>query len=95
VRAGKRDLHLTALEQSLLYLLAANAGRLVTREQILDSLWGADSVAESNVLDRHVRNLRTKLQHRGQRPRFSATVPGQGYRFVPTAGAEVSEPHIL
>jgi DNA-binding response OmpR family regulator len=83
VRSGSIELHLTSLEQSLLYLLAANAGRLVTREQILDNLWGVDYAAESNVVDRHVRNLRTKLHDDWRRPRFIATVPGRGYRFLP------------
>jgi DNA-binding response OmpR family regulator len=84
VRAGTAELHLTALEQSLLYLLAANAGRIVTREEILDALWGADYVAGSNVVDRQVRNLRARLRDDWRRPRFIATVPGQGYRFLPT-----------
>ena len=84
VRAGESELHLTSLEQSLLYLLAANAGRIVTREEILDTLWGTDYVAESNVVDRQIRNLRTRLQNDWRRPRFIATVPGQGYRFLPT-----------
>jgi DNA-binding response OmpR family regulator len=86
VRAGEHDLHLTALEQSLLYLLAANAGRLLTRDEILDHLWGVDYAAESNVVDRHVRNLRAKLQDDWRRPRSIATVPGRGYRFLPTEG---------
>jgi DNA-binding response OmpR family regulator len=85
VRIGGHDLHLTALEQSLLYLLAANSGRLITRDQILDTLWGSDYIAESNIVDRHVRNLRAKLQNDYRKPRFIATVPGQGYRFLPTA----------
>jgi DNA-binding response OmpR family regulator len=85
VRSGGGDLHLTSLEQSLLYLLAANAGRRVTREQILDNLWGVGYAVESNVIDRHVRNLRKKLQDDWRRPKFIATVPGRGYRFVPTA----------
>lgn len=84
VRAGTSELHLTALEQSLLYLLASNSGRVVTREEILDALWGSDYVAESNVVDRQVRNLRARLQNDWRRPRFIATVPGRGYRFVPT-----------
>jgi DNA-binding response OmpR family regulator len=83
VRAGETELHLTSLEQSLLYLLAANAGRLLTRDEILDYLWGADYVAESNIVDRHIRNLRVKLQNHSQRPRYIATVPGRGYRFLP------------
>ena len=63
VRARDTELHLTSLEQSLLYLLAANAGRVLTRDEILDYLWGADYVAESNIVDRHIRNLRIKLQN--------------------------------
>jgi DNA-binding response OmpR family regulator len=93
VRAGTSELHLTSLEQSLLYLLAANAGRVVTREEILDTLWGADYVAESNVVDRQIRNLRTRLQDDWRQPRFIATVPGRGYRFLPTfTDAETPRP---
>jgi len=85
VRAGKSIVHLSGIEQSLLYLLASRAGRVVTREEILDSVWGTDFVAESNIVDRHIRSLRIKLQNDDYRhPRFIATVSGQGYRFVPT-----------
>ena len=84
VRAGTSELHMTSLEQSLLYLLAANAGRVITREEILDTLWGVDYVAESNVVDRQIRNLRARLQNDWRQPRFIATVPGRGYRFLPT-----------
>jgi DNA-binding response OmpR family regulator len=87
VRVGTSELHLTSLEQSLLYLLAANAGRVVTREEILDTLWGVDYVAESNVVDRQIRNLRARLQNDWREPRFIATVPGRGYRFLPTLSA--------
>ena len=85
VRAGGGEIHLTPLEQSLLYILAANAGRVLTRDQILDHLWGSDYVADSNVVDRHIRNLRTKLKDDWRRPRYVATVPGRGYRFLPVA----------
>jgi two-component system, OmpR family, alkaline phosphatase synthesis response regulator PhoP len=84
VRAGDSVVHLSGIEQSLLYLLASRGGRVVTREQILDAIWGTDFVAESNIVDRHVRSLRIKLQNDYRHPRFIATVPGQGYRFVPT-----------
>ena len=95
VRAGTSELHLTALELSLLYLLAANAGRLLTRDEILDHLWGVDYAAESNVVDRHIRNLRAKLQNGWRRPRYIATVPGRGYRFLPTdAGAPRAPPAV-
>lgn len=83
VHVGSRNLHLTALDQSLLYLLASNAGRVLTRDQILDRLWGTDFMAESNVVDRHIRNLRVKLQDSWRQPRYIATVPGRGYCFLP------------
>lgn len=85
VIAGTSELHLSSLEQALLYLLAANAGTVLTREQILDALWGTDYVTESNVIDRQVRALRVKLQNDWRRPRYIETVHGQGYRFLPAA----------
>ena len=84
VRTGESVIHLSSIEQSLLYLLASRGGQVVTREQILDAIWGTDFVAESNLVDRHIRGLRSKLQNDYQRPRFIATVPGRGYRFIPT-----------
>lgn len=84
VRAGESVIHLTGIEQSLLYLLASRGGRVVSRDEILDAIWGVDFVAESNIVDRHVRTLRIKLQNDYRHPRFIATVPGHGYRFIPT-----------
>jgi len=84
VRAGSSVIHLSGIEQSLLYLLASRAGRVVTRDEILDAIWGTDFVAESNIVDRHIRSLRIKLQNDYRHPRFIATVPGRGYRFIPT-----------
>lgn len=84
VRAGTSIIHLSGIEQSLLYLLASRAGRVVTRDELLDAVWGTDFIAESNIVDRHIRSLRIKLQNDYRRPRFIATVPGQGYRFIPT-----------
>ena len=84
VRAGDSVVHLSGIEQSLLYVLASRGGRVVTREEILDSVWGTDFVSESNIVDRHIRSLRIKLQNDYRHPRFIATVAGKGYRFVPT-----------
>ena len=85
VRSGSSTLRMTAMEQALLYFLASNRGETMTREQILDQLWGPDYLAESNLVDRHVRNLRAKLKDDWRRPRYIATVPGKGYRFIPAA----------
>ena len=84
VRTGASVIHLSGIEQSLLYLLASRSGRTVSRDEILDAIWGTDFVAESNVVDRHIRSLRIKLQNDYRHPRFIATVPGAGYRFIPT-----------
>jgi two-component system, OmpR family, KDP operon response regulator KdpE len=92
VQVNGRDLHLAPLELSLLYLLAANPGRVLTRDEILDHLWGSDFAAESNVVDRQVRTLRAKLQDDWRRPRYIATVPGKGYRFVLTAVDQAGVP---
>ena len=62
VRVDGHQLHLAPLDQDLLYLLAVNVGRVVSRDEILDQLWGDDFVPDSNVVDRHIRNLRAKLQ---------------------------------
>jgi len=88
VRAGDSLVHLSGIEQSLLYLLASRAGRTVTREEILDAVWGTDFVTESNLVDRHIRSLRIKLQNDYRHPRFIATVPREGYRFLPTFSNE-------
>jgi DNA-binding winged helix-turn-helix (wHTH) protein len=60
----------------------------VTRDEILDAVWGADFVPESNLVDRHVRDLRVKLRDDYRQPRFIATVPGEGYRFIPTFSSQ-------
>ncbi len=76
--------HLTPLERGLLYVLIANAGRVVSREDIIDSVWGADAEPNSNLVDRHIRDLRRKLQDDWRRPNVLATMRGQGY-MVPIA----------
>jgi DNA-binding response OmpR family regulator len=84
VRTGESVVSLSVIEQSLLYLLASRGGQALTRDEILDAIWGTDFVAESNIVDRHVGSLRIKLHDDYRRPRFIATVPGVGYRFIPT-----------
>jgi len=71
VRIGSAEVQLTPRERSLLYLLVANAGRVLSRDEILDGLWGADHTAESNVVDQHVRNLRAKVREVSPHQRVS------------------------
>lgn len=87
VRHGAEELRLTALEQALLYVLAASAGAVLTRDQIVDAVWGAEHVPSSNVVDRHVRALRSKLRNHVHKAHYIETVHGVGYRFVPALEA--------
>jgi DNA-binding response OmpR family regulator len=80
VSVGGRNLQLTPIQQTLLYLLAANAGRALSREDLLSTIWGEFEI-ESNVVDRHIRELRVKLNDEWRTPRYIETVPGEGYRF--------------
>jgi DNA-binding response OmpR family regulator len=80
-RVGGRELQLTPIQQTLLYLLAANAGRALSREDLLATIWGSEFEIESNVVDRHIRELRVKLGDDWRTPKFVETVPGAGYRF--------------
>ncbi len=75
-RSVRRVLPLTATEFDLLALLASHAGSVVTREQILDALWGDAFLASSRSLDVHLTGLRAKLQM----PGFIINVRGVGYR---------------
>src|SRR2546426_9647 len=82
VRFAEKYFHLTPLQHTLLYLLAANAGQILTRDQIIQDIWGSVDVVDSNVVDRHIRDLRVKLQDSWKEPQFIETIPGKGYRFV-------------
>lgn len=86
---GGPQLDLTPTQQTLLYLLAANAGEVLTRETLLDSLWGSAFQIESNVVDRHIRELRVKLGDDWRTPRYLETIPGKGYRFTARNGVAV------
>src|SRR3982074_3809897 len=82
VRAGTSELHLTSLEQSLLYLLSTHPYPPGANDAILDTLWGVENRAESNVVDRPGKNTLTKLMMHLCDPPCIATIPGRGYRFL-------------
>ncbi len=81
LKADGRDIELTHIESALLYLLAANSGQVITRDQLLEYVWGWDPDVGSNLIDRHIVNLRKKLGDDLHEPRFIETLPGKGYRF--------------
>lgn len=68
-------------EFDLLEYLMRNAGRVLTRGQLIDRIWGADYVGDTKTLDVHVKRLRTKIEQEPSRPRQLVTVRGLGYKF--------------
>lgn len=77
-------LHLTRREFDLLWILATNHGRLVTQDMLLKAIWGPAHTEDSQYLRVYIRQLRQKLGDDAANPRFIATEPGIGYRFIET-----------
>ena len=75
-------MHLTRTEFRLLVELVAHAGHVVTREQLLQRVWGYDYYGDSRLLDVHVRRLREKVEDDPGQPTLVQTVRGLGYRVV-------------
>ena len=78
VFAGSQQLFLTVKEFDLLVLLIKNRGNVLTREQLLESVWGLSSEIESRTVDVHIRTLRAKL---GEYEKNIETIRGVGYKF--------------
>jgi len=72
---------LTTLEFKLLALFVRRAGRVLTRQQLLDEIWGAGTFVTDRVIDTHIANLRKKVEGQPDRPRHLVSVRGIGYRF--------------
>ena len=70
-------------EFDLLELLMRNAGRVLTRMQLIDRVWGSDYVGDTKTLDVHVKRLRAKIEPDPANPRYLVTVRGLGYKFEP------------
>jgi two-component system response regulator RegX3 len=68
-------------EFELLEMLLRNSGRVMTRGQLIDRIWGADYVGDTKTLDVHVKRLRTKIEPDPANPRYLVTVRGLGYKF--------------
>ena len=83
VRRGGEEVSLTKTEFRLLCELAASAGRLLTREVLLDRVWGYDYFGDGRLVDVHVRRLRSKIEEEPARPRHVVTVRGLGYKLQP------------
>jgi DNA-binding response OmpR family regulator len=83
VRLGGDEVVLTKTEFRLLCELATNGGRLLTREALLDRIWGYDYFGDGRLVDVHIRRLRRKIEEDPARPRHLVTVRGLGYKLQP------------
>ena len=68
-------------EFDVLRLLLTNAGRVLTREMLIDRVWGSDYVGDTKTLDVHIKRLRSKLEDDPSTPTRIITIRGLGYKF--------------
>jgi two-component system, OmpR family, response regulator RegX3 len=81
VTVSGREVPLPLKEFELLEVLLRNAGRVLTRMQLIDRVWGADYVGDTKTLDVHIKRLRAKIELDPARPQHIVTVRGLGYKF--------------
>ena len=82
VRRAGAEVHCTRTEFRLLCELAANPGKVLSREQLLDRVWGYDYFGDGRLVDVHIRRLRTKIEADPANPRHILTVRGMGYKLA-------------
>ncbi len=83
VKRDGEEVHLTRTEFLLLCELAANSGKVLSREQLLERVWSYDYFGDGRLVDVHVRRLRTKIENDPSEPRHVLTVRGLGYKLAP------------
>jgi two-component system response regulator RegX3 len=81
VSVGGREVAMPLKEFELLELLLRNAGRVLTRGQLIDRVWGADYFGDTKTLDVHIKRIRSKIEDDPGQPTLLSTVRGLGYRF--------------
>ncbi len=78
---NESEIELTPIEYDLLYTLARHQKRVLSRQQLIEYVWGYDYFGDDRVIDVHIRRLRIKIEDNPQEPIYIATVRGAGYRF--------------
>jgi DNA-binding response OmpR family regulator len=84
-RRQGRPLEMTRKEFQILRLLAARAGEVVTRDELLNEVWGYENYPSTRTVDNHIAGLRAKIECDPSQPQHLRTVHGVGYKFVPGA----------
>jgi len=81
VFVDEREVALTAKEFELLYFLAIHPGRVFSKDQIFERIWGIDAIGDTQTVTVHIRKLREKIEANPAEPKYVETVWGAGYRF--------------
>jgi DNA-binding response OmpR family regulator len=81
-RKGEKKLEMTRKEFGVLRLLAARAGEVVTRDELLNEVWGYENYPTTRTVDNHLALLRAKLEDNPSQPRHLLTIHGVGYKLV-------------
>ena len=82
VRRGGSEQNLTSMEVAILRYLIAHAGEVVTRDALLDKIWGYEKFPTTRTVDSHILKLRKKIEPDPSNPRHILSVYGEGYRFI-------------
>ena len=83
IHVKDKKLDLTLKEFELLEILIKNKGKILTRDMLLDKIWGYEYIGETRTVDVHIRYLRKKVEDDDKHPKFIETIRGVGYRFNP------------
>ena len=75
------EIKLPLKEFELLEMLLGNPGRVVTRDTLIDRVWGMDYVGDTKTLDVHIKRLRSRIEEDPSKPVLITTIRGLGYRF--------------
>jgi len=81
VTKESKRIELTLKEFEVLEILIKNKGRVITREFLLDKVWGYEYIGETRTVDVHIRHLRQKIEEDDKAPKYIETIRGVGYRF--------------
>lgn len=81
VRVKGEEIALTPNEFDILYVLATNKGKVLTREQLIDRVFGMDFEGFDRTIDVHIKNIRKKVEEDSKKPKYILTVPRIGYKF--------------
>ncbi len=82
VKKSDERIELTLKEFEILKLLIKNKGNILTREMLLDKIWGYEYIGETRTVDVHIRHLRQKIENDDKNPMFIQTIRGVGYKFI-------------